>query len=224
MAGTVWTKFFWSDWSNDPALRLCSLAARGLWMHCLCVAAESQPPGYVTVNGSALTESELAQLAGSTESEVRNLLGELDRKGVFNRDAKGRIYSRRMIRDAQRIAIAQKNGKRGGNPNLCKDGANPSPDNPPVKGWDKGRDKPHKPYSNKPYSARTRPPEIGGAGGPSLETVFVECGSAGWNAWVEYARLTGTKPPMPIVSRQLGKTGDALPSEFPPDYRKEAVA
>jgi len=225
MSGTTWTKFYWSDWSNDPALRLCSLAAQGLWMRCLCIAAESQPIGYVTVNGTALNASDLAILAGSNEAEVSNLLGELERKGVFSRDASGRIYSRRIVRDAQRSAIAQKNGKLGGNPSLCKNGENPSPVNPRVKGQLKGRLNTHKPYANSHNSARTRPPEQNGAGGPALETVFVEADSPGWQAWVEYRKRNGLKPPMRIVSRSLGKTGDAFASEFPPDYKpQEAVA
>lgn len=118
VSGVVWSKFFWSDWANDPALRLCSLAAQGLWMRMLCVAAEHDPIGYVAVAGRGLELPGLARVIGADESEVQILLGELERNGVFSRDRKGRIYSRRMVRDAKKAATARKNGKKGGNPSL----------------------------------------------------------------------------------------------------------
>jgi hypothetical protein len=144
VSGTAWSKFFWSDWQNDPALRLCSLSAQGLWMRMLCVAAEADPIGYVTVNGRALGVTDIARLAGVTETECESLLSELDRNGVFSRDNKQRIYSRRLVRDAKRAALARKNGKNGGNPRLCPNTENPRPDNPPLK----GEVKPHKPLAN----------------------------------------------------------------------------
>jgi hypothetical protein len=134
VSGTTWTKFFWSDWDTDPALRLCSFAAQGLWMRMLCIAAAHDPIGYVAVAGRGLDETSIARMTGGSESEVRDLLGELDLNGVFSRDRHGRIYSRRMVSDAKRAAIARKNGKNGGNPSLGKDRGNLAPDNPPVKG------------------------------------------------------------------------------------------
>jgi hypothetical protein len=111
MSGIIWSKFFWSDWENDPALRLCSFAAQGLWMRMLCIAARHDPIGYVAVAGQPLELPGLIRLTGGTESELATLLGELDRNGVFSRDGKGRIYSRRMIRDAKKAATARRNGR-----------------------------------------------------------------------------------------------------------------
>lgn len=34
-----WAKFFWADWAGDNCLSLCTLAAQGLWMRLLCIAA-----------------------------------------------------------------------------------------------------------------------------------------------------------------------------------------
>lgn len=130
MSGTTWTKFFWSDWDTDPALRLCSFGAQGLWMRMLCIAAAHDQIGYVAVAGRGLNETSIARMTGGSESEVRDLLGELDQNGVFSRDRQGRIYSRRMINDAKRAAIAKKNGKQGGNPSLSKDTTNSTSDNP----------------------------------------------------------------------------------------------
>jgi hypothetical protein len=134
MTGTTWSKFFWADWESDEALRLCSLSAQGLWMRMLCLAAKADPTGYVTVNGRPLGVTDIARLAGVTETECESLLSELDRNGVFSRTRSGTIYSRRMIRDFKRRQIAQKNGKSGGNPSLSKDKDISPPDNPPVKG------------------------------------------------------------------------------------------
>lgn len=133
MSGTVWTKFYWSDWDTDPALRLCSYGAQGLWMRLLCIAAAHDPIGYVAVAGRGLSETDIARMTGGSECEVSSLLGELERNGVFSRDRQGRIYSRRMITDARASATARKNGKSGGNPSLRKDRGNSD--------WDKGSDK-----------------------------------------------------------------------------------
>jgi hypothetical protein len=141
MSGTTWSKFFWSDWETDPALRLCSLAAQGLWMRLLCIAAAHDPIGYVAVAGRGLSETDIARMTGVSESEAHALLGELDQNGVFSRDRKQRIYSRRLIKDAKASAEAKKNGKLGGNPNLRKGSDNP----PPVNPQHKTRHKPHKP-------------------------------------------------------------------------------
>jgi len=114
----IWSKFFWQDWANDPALRLCSLGAQGLWMRMLCVAAEANPIGYVAVNGQALGVTDISRLAGVTETEATALIGELDRYGVFSRTRTGVIYSRRMIRDAKKRVTTSENGKKGGNPEI----------------------------------------------------------------------------------------------------------
>jgi hypothetical protein len=143
VSGTVASKFFWPDWRSDPCLRTSSLAARGLWMEMLCIAAEAQPTGYVLVNGRSPSITDLARLAGAPEDEVQSLLAELDAAGVFSRDRKGRIYSRRMVRDLKRSVENQKNGKKGGNPLLCNYEQKTYPVNPS----DNGEDKPPLPSS-----------------------------------------------------------------------------
>ncbi len=129
-----WGRFFWNDWRGEPTLRVCSLAARGLWMDMLCIAAEADPTGFVLVNGRTPTTTDLARLTGAPEADVQSLLAELDRNGVFSRDRQERIYSRRMVRDAKRARTARSNGKRGGNPTLSKQRANRPSDNPSDKG------------------------------------------------------------------------------------------
>lgn len=129
--------FYWKDYENDEGLRVSSLAAQGLWMRLLCVAAKSEPVGYILINGTAIGVTEAARLGGVTEPEAVDLLAELERNGVFSRDRKGRPYSRRLVRDAAKRKKNAKNGKKGGNPALTasarkgteKSGSDNPPDN-----------------------------------------------------------------------------------------------
>lgn len=114
MTATLWSKFFWNDWQADPCLRMCSLAARGLWIDLLCIAAKSSPTGFVAIAGRPCTSTDIARLTGVSEQEVESLLGELSRNGVFSRDAQGRIYSRRMVRDNRKRQKLRQNGQKGG--------------------------------------------------------------------------------------------------------------
>ncbi|MCC4240359.1 hypothetical protein [Thalassospira povalilytica] len=151
-----WMKFYPTDWRADPALRVCSLAARGLWVEMLCIMHEATPRGYLTIKGRAVTDAQLAALSGASIDDITKLIGELEDMGVFSRDGKGCIYSRRIIRDEKKSRIAQKNGKSGGNPKLSSHGKqtqNPASVNPPDKGGDKGQDKTQKP------EARSQIPE-----------------------------------------------------------------
>lgn len=122
MAGP-WIKFYPSDWRADPALRMCSVAARGLWMEMLCVMHEANPRGSLVINGAPLSDRQLASIAGASPKETTSLLAELEAAGVFSRD-NGVIYSRRMRRDDEKAERDKANGKAGGNPNL-KGGVNP---------------------------------------------------------------------------------------------------
>lgn len=116
-----WMKFYPTDWRADPSLRMCSLAARGLWMEMLCIMHEATPYGSLRVNGRPVSDRQLAALAGG---EIDALLVELEDAGVFSREEDGTIYSRRMQRDAEKAARDKANGRKGGNPDL-KAGVNP---------------------------------------------------------------------------------------------------
>jgi hypothetical protein len=141
MTANPWDKFFWNDWENDPALKLCSLAAQGLWMRILCICAKADPKGYLIVAGRPLSATDLASLAGKAQPEIETLLCELSQYGVYSTDRTGRIYSRRMVRDLKRSRDASEKGKKGGNPTLLKERENSSQLKPP----DKGEDKPQEP-------------------------------------------------------------------------------
>jgi hypothetical protein len=113
----VWFKFYPADWRGDEGLRLCSLAARGLWMEIMTLAHRTG--GYLLVNDRGPDAATLARLVGSTPAEVRRLLAELKGHGIYSeRESDGVIYSRRMVRDAKRRAVNRANGSQGGNPGL----------------------------------------------------------------------------------------------------------
>ncbi len=124
MGGTIWSKFFWSDWLSDTGLRRCSLAARGLWMDMLCFATDCDPPGYLVQSGLPFDSADIARLTGASVQEVAPLLEELERNGVFSRDRHGTIYSRRIVRDVKKHESAVTNGRKGGESNYKKNNVN----------------------------------------------------------------------------------------------------
>lgn len=131
---TPWLKFYPTDWRSDPRLRMCSLAARGLWIEMLALMHEATPYGHLLVSGLVPTDAQLSVLVGAPSDQIPDLLGELEAAGVFSRTSKGVIYSRKMTRMQKKAATARNNGRKGGNPSLGKEKGNSSPDNPKVKG------------------------------------------------------------------------------------------
>jgi hypothetical protein len=160
MTANPWDKFFWNDWETDAALKLCTLAAQGLWMRILCICAKADPKGYLVVAGRPLSPADLASLVGKPEPEVETLLRELAQYGVFSTDRIGRIYNRRMVRQVKKARTAQENGKKGGNPTLLKQSEISPSDNQPVK----PPDKPHKPKAISQEPKET-PPSLRSGGG-----------------------------------------------------------
>lgn len=111
-------QFYPADWRKDPALSTCSLAARGLWIELMCVAHESDEYGTLSINGKPMTEQQIARSVGESPALIIKLLAELESSGVFSRDEKGSIYSRRMVKDEHLRNVRADAGRLGGNPNL----------------------------------------------------------------------------------------------------------
>jgi len=111
-------RFYWSDWRADPGLRLCSLAARGLWADMLSIMHEAEPYGHLIIRGVPVTEKELAKIAGGKPAEVKKLVNELEKNSVFSRNSEGIPFSRRMVRDKETSEKNRENGRAGGNPKL----------------------------------------------------------------------------------------------------------
>ena len=101
-------KFYPSDWRADPALRSCSIAARGLWIEMMCIMHEAKPYGSLLIKSQRIDKKRLASLCGIPEKECVALLLELEGFGVFGRDEDGTVYSRRMRRDHARAEVGRK--------------------------------------------------------------------------------------------------------------------
>jgi hypothetical protein len=111
-------QFYPADWRKDPELRVCSIAARGLWIDMLAIMHEGTPYGHLTTSGGDISPADLARLVGEPAALVRRLLGELEARKVFSRDSAGVIHSRRMVRDEHIRNVRAAAGALGGNPHL----------------------------------------------------------------------------------------------------------
>lgn len=95
-----WMKFYPSDWRADASLRMCSPAARLLWLEMLCLMHEADPRGHLLVKGRRPTDAQLGMLSGITDGSVPVLLAELRDAEVFD-EIGGVIISRKMVRDTK---------------------------------------------------------------------------------------------------------------------------
>jgi hypothetical protein len=92
-----WMKFYPRDWRGEQALRAVSLAARGLWIECLCVMHEAKPYGHLVLNGKPVDDDTLARMTGVPVDEVSALMAELREAGVLSVTGKGVVFSRRQV-------------------------------------------------------------------------------------------------------------------------------
>lgn len=112
--------FYPGDWLRDTALRSCSLEARGLWIDMLCYMHDGEPYGHLKVKGKVISEDNLSGLLGVNLRDLRRLLKELERAGVFDRGSGDVILNRRMVRDDELRQRRASGGAQGGNPALLK--------------------------------------------------------------------------------------------------------
>lgn len=169
--------FYTGDWMKDPALRGCSLAARGLWIDMLCLMHENPRRGYLQhTSGNPVLLEQLCRMTGCSTDEGSRLLQELEDFGVFSRADNGVVYSRRMVADERKRNQCSDAGKRGGNPILLKS--------------NKPTDKP----SNKPE------PKRNGEGGdkpeltPSYSSSLSPSGPTGEESLAEFNRVFSAYP------------------------------
>ncbi len=111
-------QFYPADWRKDPELRVCSLAARGLWMEMICIQHECERYGHLMVANEPVSDAQLARLVGEPVRKIRRLLAELETHTVFSRTEEGVIHSRRMVHDEHIRQVRAEAGKLGGNPHL----------------------------------------------------------------------------------------------------------
>lgn len=102
MSSHPWIKFYPRDWRGEQALRAVNIAARGLWMECLCIMHEAKPYGHLMLNGKPVDDDTLARMTGVPVDEVSALMSELRQAGVLSVTSRGVVFSRRMTRDHAR--------------------------------------------------------------------------------------------------------------------------
>jgi uncharacterized protein YaiI (UPF0178 family) len=94
--------FYPGDWQKDPCLRRCSKAAKGVWMDMLCLLFECPVRGaFVDASGKPWSDEEIAEAIGGDVGANLGYIAELVSKGVAQRNTRGAIFSRRMVRDEQ---------------------------------------------------------------------------------------------------------------------------
>lgn len=116
MSATHSTKWFWSDWLGDQEVRRLNPAERGVWIDLLGLAAVGSPVGYVCDDrGRALPLEEIRRVCNAASvEEVSKLIEGILEKGAASRDRAGRLYNRRMVREAALSAKRKRNGAIGG--------------------------------------------------------------------------------------------------------------
>lgn len=122
MGAPTWSKFWWTDWRADRNLRVCSIAARGLWMELLCLMADNPNAEYgvLKIGGRIPSAREIGVLTGVSTRLVSNLIAELVENNVCSTMPDGALYSRRMVREKEAFEGAADHGRKGGNPVLAR--------------------------------------------------------------------------------------------------------
>jgi len=107
-------QLFVDDWLAEERLRICSLAARGLWIDMLCLMHKNTRRGFLgQANGQPMTAEQLSRLTGCSPAEVAHLSQELLTAGVASANEQGMVFSRRMVRDEEIRQVRQSAGKKG---------------------------------------------------------------------------------------------------------------
>ncbi len=107
--------FYPDDWLSDERLRLCSLAARGLWMDILSVMHKCDRRGFLhQANGKPFSKDHVARITGITAEMAGDLLQELIDAGVASVDERGVVFSKRMVHDEHLRQVRSQAGSKGG--------------------------------------------------------------------------------------------------------------
>jgi uncharacterized phage protein (TIGR02220 family) len=92
-------QFYPKDWRDEQSLRLCSMAARGLWIDLMCLMHSSERYGHLELAGKPMTAEQVARLVGESAKDVKRWMAELTDNGVCSTTPEGVLFSRRMVRD-----------------------------------------------------------------------------------------------------------------------------
>ena len=206
MANAPWMKWYPTDWRSDPQLRMCSLAARGLWIELIGYMHEAETYGHLLIGGQAPTPKQIAALVGINPKTVSAALSELVLHGVCSMSNSGIMYSRRMVRDFEKACKDRENGKKGGRPGLT-----PTP--PPQDKAQNPEARIQKPVEERKMRADApidvrfyqRAKELLGdrRGGQYGTRIFNACDRNYSEAMILLERAAGKEDPIPYIERCL---------------------
>lgn len=112
-------QFYPRDWLAHPGLRMCSLAARGLWIDMMSLMHSGEPYGYLTHKGKDILPPVLARLVGVSLAEMEGYLHELIDHGVVSQTEDGTFFSGRMVKDEHNRQVRAAGGVKSlDNPNV----------------------------------------------------------------------------------------------------------
>jgi len=96
-------QFYPKDWMTDDGLRVCSLAAKGLWIEILFQMFFSPIRGALLhANGIQKSPEDIAGLLYKVNTKtIQSLIKELEDNRVFDRLENGTIINRKMYREYQ---------------------------------------------------------------------------------------------------------------------------
>ena len=77
---SFWFPFEPNRWLANEKLALVSLAAKGLWIHLLCLMYKANAEGKLTINGNPPTTEQISRMVGQ---DAKPLLEELKVTGVY---------------------------------------------------------------------------------------------------------------------------------------------
>ena len=113
-----WFKFYPQDWLTDVELRSCSSAARGTLIDLMCLAHRRDDYGYFMDDQEPETRKRIAKCLSITRRTFDNHLTYLIQMQRICVADDGRLFIKRMVRDAEYTKQQSTFGTHGGNPTL----------------------------------------------------------------------------------------------------------
>jgi hypothetical protein len=104
MGKLPYLEFYPGDWLRDT-IAGCSLDAQGLWLRMMIVAHDTERYGYLSINGLPMPPESIARRCGCTLEEYKTLFDELYSAGVPSFTSDKIIFSRRMVKDAEKRCL-----------------------------------------------------------------------------------------------------------------------
>lgn len=116
-------QFYPGDWWRDLNVKLLDHYLKGVWFEILLLMHDNEERGCLTINGRAMTDTEIGLLIGLVNQEDNQIatkaITKLLELGVASRrEGDGALVCRRMLRDEEIRSKRIKAGSMGGNPIL----------------------------------------------------------------------------------------------------------